>query len=118
MSNSTPVSKPYYFTDKMQHALPGILHSPLSVIEAGSGCGKTTLIAECFLKRTGTGMRHYIYTCLGESPEKAWEGICTLFQEVDEAVGRRLLDLAPPCNDSITAITLQMGRPPVMTLPF
>lgn len=110
MSNSTPDSKSYYFTDKMQHALPGILHSPLSVIEAGSGCGKTTLITECFLKRTVPGMRHYIYTCLGESPEKAWEGICTLLQEVDEAVGRRLLDLAPPCNDSITEITLQMGR--------
>ena len=54
----------YYFSDKLKRQLALIAHHPLTIVEAPSGFGKTTVIREYLKENLPQGATEYWYTCL------------------------------------------------------
>lgn len=82
----------YYFSDKLKKQLAQIQYSPVTVVEAPSGFGKTTAMVEYFKKERPQAVCEW-YTCLGKEPAIAWMRICDLFMSVDPAVADSLRKL-------------------------
>jgi LuxR family maltose regulon positive regulatory protein len=73
----------FYFPHHLKKELERLTEYPLTLVEAGSGFGKTTAIGAKLRRLSGEGYRHFWYTCLGEPPEKVWENLCALLARVD-----------------------------------
>lgn len=85
-----------------------ILESPLTVIEAGSGCGKSTAMNGYFLKQPASEYIKLYYTCLGENPENTWERISDIISEIDNEVGQYLKSLILPTKANMGNIASQL----------
>lgn len=104
MKASLPLQR-YYFPDRLWDEIEKISSYPLTVIEAPSGFGKTTVVREYLNKRKEEGIAEHWYTCFGESVFSAWQGICDLFSNVSDAVACDLLDLKEPSLDTLFHMT-------------
>lgn len=86
MAKKKPAQTTYCFPDGLQAQLAKIADHTLTVVEAPSGFGKTTAVREYLETHFQEDARIVWYTCLGESPAKAWAGICKLFGSADESL--------------------------------
>ncbi len=94
----------YYFPEKLKRQLALIPYSPVTIVEAPSGFGKTTAIRE-FLKSIGAEeVREYWYTCFGEPTAAAWHSICELIANVNEKAAARLEGLGVPTINNLMSI--------------
>ena len=91
----------YYFSERLKKQLAQISHSPLTVVEAPSGFGKTTAVREYLNENRTHGAQEYWYTCLGESPAMAWVGICELFSNINCKVADDLKNLKIPTMETL-----------------
>lgn len=98
MKKST--NKPYCFSKRLWARLEKIPDHGLTVVEAPSGFGKTTAVSEYFAARP-RNMHPKWYTCLGESPAKAWSGICRLFHGSGDDTAEALLELGVPTRETL-----------------
>ncbi|TCL57476.1 LuxR family maltose regulon positive regulatory protein [Kineothrix alysoides] len=103
-------SETYYFSKQLKHQMSGMEKYPLTVVEAPSGFGKTTAVREYLKKHSGISVCSHWYTCMGESPTKVWDGICSLFGEIDEAVEAKLKRLELPTLDSLADLVLLLRK--------
>lgn len=99
--------KEYYFSQKLLKKLKGIDQHPLTLVEAPSGFGKTTAVREYLTSHKSHAVQHW-YTCLGETPTKAWKGICDMFSVIDDAVASILRKLEFPNEDTLVDIALSL----------
>ena len=99
MAKKKPDPTPYYFPQRLQKRLAAIPDHALTVVEAPSGFGKTTAVREYFAATLAKSARQAWYTCLGESPEKAWSGICALLGGADPAMAEGLAALGVPARE-------------------
>lgn len=97
----------FFFSPRLKKALRSILHSPLTIITAGSGFGKTTAVS-CFMDRIRQDADCHWYTCFGELPECAWSGICTLLSFADPQTAGFLSKITFPTLDNLGNISLLM----------
>lgn len=97
----------FFFPLRLKNALSAILSSPLTLITAGSGFGKTTAVS-CFLDKIRKDVDCHWYTCFGEIPERAWSGICTLLSFADPHTADFLSKITSPTLDSLGNISLLM----------
>lgn len=104
------VNELYYFSRQLRTRINGIDKYPLTVVEAPSGYGKTTVVREHLKEYAGTPVHTCWYTCMGEAPEKTWNGICELFMEVDSAASEELKKLGPPTLDSLADLVLILRK--------
>ncbi|MFT3983465.1 MAG: LuxR C-terminal-related transcriptional regulator [Lachnospiraceae bacterium] len=104
------INELYYFSKQLRMRVNGIDKYPLTVVEAPSGYGKTTVVREHLKEYAGTPIRTCWYTCMGEAPAKTWNGICELFLEVDSAVSAELKKLGPPTPDSLADLVLVLRK--------
>ncbi len=95
----------YCFPDGLLAQLARIPKHCLTVVEAPSGFGKTTAVREYLTSAPSEDVRVQWYTCLGESPAKAWAGICGLFDGPSTALAEGLLGLGVPEQDSLPDIS-------------
>lgn len=107
--SSLPMSR-YVFPKRLTEQLEAIPSHTMTLVEAPSGFGKTTAVREYFATlepEPGTVRWH---TCLGESPQKAWAGICALFRPPapghaeDDTLPDDLLELGPPTLENLSDI--------------
>ena len=89
---------------RLQTQLAKIPDSFLTVVEAPSGFGKTTAIREYFSSVLRDVVCEKWYTCLGESPEKAWMGICAMFSGAEDSIAEDLVELGVPTQESLPDI--------------
>ena len=94
----------YCFPDGLQAKLAQISEHGLTVVEAPSGFGKTTAVREYLASEFDATTRVQWYTCLGESPAKAWAGICSLFGSTDSSLAEELMELGPPAAQNLADI--------------
>lgn len=99
-----------YFPSHLKKALTRILEYPLTLIEADSGCGKSTAVQACFLPIIAKDYRQYIYTSLGASAEKSWKGICELLGNVDPQAARYLEAMGVPDRDTMSEVAYQISN--------
>lgn len=104
------VNELYYFSRQLRTRINGIDKYPLTVIEAPSGYGKTTVVREHLKEYAGTPVHTSWYTCMGEAPEKTWSGICNLFTEIDSAASEELIKLGLPTSDSLADLVLILRK--------
>lgn len=97
----------FFFPPGLKGALQAISFSPLTLITAGSGFGKTTAVS-CFLDKLPQDVVCRWYTCFGEPPERAWSGICTLLSFADPHTADFLSKITSPTLDSLGHISLLM----------
>ena len=94
----------YYFSEKLKRQIQQVPYYPVTVLEAPSGFGKTTVIKE-YLKEIHLGKAsEYWYTCLGESSGNTWNGICDLLSKINEQNAAYLKRLGPPTLESLPYI--------------
>ncbi len=95
----------YYFSDKLKRQLALIAHHPLTIVEAPSGFGKTTVIREYLKENLPQGACEYWYTCFGEPAFMAWLGICELFENINAKAANDMKNLKMPTWDTLFYIT-------------
>lgn len=91
----TGISDVRYFSPRLLAALTGILSSPLTVIEAPMGYGKTVAVRE-FLRRENLAV---IWVSVLDSPDGAfWRSLCRELERLPETAetARALRSLGPP----------------------
>ena len=91
----TGISNVRYFSPRLLAALTGILSSPLTVIEAPMGYGKTVAVRE-FLRRENLAV---IWVSVLDSPDGAfWRSLCRELERLPETAetARALRSLGPP----------------------
>ena len=98
----------YFFTENLKRSLDRIVEYPLTIIEAGSGCGKSTAVNEYFLKQFCGKYRQFYYTCLGENPENTWKGICNEFSKIDCQIAQYLRSIRQPDKEVLESIAAQL----------
>ena len=91
----------YYFSKRLKNCLAKIPDYPLTIVQAPSGFGKTTAVREYADENLSKEIPVYWYTCLGESMEKAWYGICELLSDVDIHASNALKNLDLHTMDSL-----------------
>ena len=90
-----------YFSDQLKKELMKIEKFPLTIVEAPSGFGKTTAIREYLKENFSEESYEKWYTCLGESPAKAWNGICNLFSQPAPDIAAKLEKLEFPASETL-----------------
>ncbi|NLL76349.1 MAG: AAA family ATPase [Clostridiales bacterium] len=100
----------YYFSKQLRNRISGIRKYPLTLVEAPSGFGKTTAVREYLKEYAASSSAIYWYTCMGESPAKAWNGICSLFGEIDGEVAAELKKLELPALDTLADLVLLLRK--------
>lgn len=100
----------YYFPKRLKGRISEIHKHPLTLIEAPSGFGKTTVVREQLKKYTDNLSQMFWYTCMGESPIKAWDGICNLFAQIDGEVAKELKELELPTPDTLADLILLLRK--------
>lgn len=90
----------YYFSHRLLKKLEGMDQHPVTVVEAPSGFGKTTAVREYLNIHKPYAVQHW-YTCLGESPTKAWRGICDVLSMIDDAIASVLRNLDIPTEETL-----------------
>lgn len=103
-------SETYYFSKQLKNRMSGMEHYPLTVVEAPSGFGKTTAVREYLKKYSDMPVCSHWYTCMGEAPVKVWDGICSLFGEIDEETAAKLKGLELPTLDSLADMVLLLRK--------
>jgi len=106
MVSRRKVGETFYIPPRIINELDKSMHSPLTLIEAPSGFGKTVAVQE-YLNCHVPGQKYW-YTCLGESAVAAWDGICTMLSKVDAAVAKKLSLLGFPNSDSLVKLRINM----------
>lgn len=99
--------KSYYFSHRLLKKLEGMDHHSVTVVEAPSGFGKTTAVREYLNIHKPHAVQHW-YTCLGESPRKAWRGICDVLSMIDDATSSVLRNLDLPTEDTLADMALSL----------
>ena len=103
MKKNSVIAK-YYFPERLITQLDIIPNHTMTVVEAPSGFGKTTAVRE-YLAAQGRALgKVQWYTCLGESPAKAWSGICALFASLGGTLSEDLLELGAPRPENLSRI--------------
>jgi len=100
----------YYFSQDLMMQLERMLESPVTIVEAPSGFGKTTAVREYLKRNLSDNARQYWYTCLGESAPACWAALCDLFKNADPEMAAKLKDLRIPMTGTPANIALSEGE--------
>lgn len=97
----------FFFPRRLKNEMKFILSSPLTLVTAGAGFGKTTAVSG-FLETLSEERVCRWYTCFGEPPERAWAGICELLTFTDPNTAGFLGKIGLPTLDNLGHIALLM----------
>lgn len=89
-------NEPHYYSDRLKRKLDQIRFSPVTVVEAPSGYGKTTAIRDLLEARLPPGTPIYWYTAADETPVSGFRRLCLEIAKIDSRAGERLLKMELP----------------------
>ncbi|WP_027398450.1 LuxR C-terminal-related transcriptional regulator [Anaerovorax odorimutans] len=101
------INKLFYLPHRLIKKMEGMDQYPLTLVEAPSGFGKTTAVRE-YLKAYKPHVVQHWYTCLGETPAKAWSGICDMLSLIDDGTASVLKKLDLPTVDTLADMALNL----------
>lgn len=96
MTEKPSLQESIYLPPRLRSELKKITSYPLTLIEAGSGFGKTTAVDQHLRSLEKKELAVHWYTCLNEPPEAAWKHICALFRRVNPRIAELLEKLIVP----------------------
>ena len=77
---------------------------PLTLVEAPSGFGKTTLLEYFFSQCLPPSVPRFTYDFESDEPLYIWQQICQRIARIDPVCGERLVRCGPPDEDNMTPI--------------
>ena len=107
-TNDNTALERYYFPERLKKRLSMISNYSVTLVEVPSGFGKTTAVREYLKEHLLEGAYVNWYTCLGETPSKAWEGICRTFNGVNADLAKSMKELYPPTTETLGDIAVLM----------
>ncbi|WP_303322447.1 LuxR C-terminal-related transcriptional regulator [Cloacibacillus evryensis] len=96
--------KDIYLPPKLQKRLRELTQPPLTVVEAGSGFGKTTAVMEHLTTGPRRKRRLFVRTLCGGSAERPWEELCSLLANICPKNADYLRKFGEPAQDSLPRI--------------
>lgn len=93
---NTGGSEPHYYSERLKQKLNRLRFSPVTVIEAPSGYGKTTAVSDFLEKELIKGTPVYWFTAAEELPSSGFRRLCREINKIDGAAGERLLKIELP----------------------
>ena len=86
----TNAADPYYFSDRLTRKLDQLRASPVAIIEAPSGYGKTTAVREYLQANLPQSAEVYLFTAVDEAPVAGYGRLCREIKKIDSRAGERL----------------------------
>lgn len=86
----------HYYSPRLLKKLEGILMTPVTVVEAPSGYGKTTGVRDYLNENLPKGTSLYWWSADEDSPETSWTRLCKELEHIDPAGGKELLSAGFP----------------------
>ena len=93
---NTGGSEPHYYSERLKQKLNRLRVSPVSVIEAPSGYGKTTAVRDFLERERLKGTPVYWFTATEELPSSGFRRLCREINKIDGTAGERLLKIELP----------------------
>lgn len=90
-------NKIVYFTDKLSEKLKNISRYPVTLLNAPTGYGKTTILKEYVYKSPYSVSWINVFT---NSKHIFWNELCDNISEIDNSVGTQLLNIGFPNNEN------------------
>jgi len=90
------VEEPHYYSDRLRLKLNKIRSSPVTVVEAPSGYGKTTAVRDYLESGLPQGTPVFWFTAADEAPASGFRRLCREIEKIDDKAGRRLLKIELP----------------------
>ena len=89
-------NEPHYYSDRLKSKLNQICVSPVIVVEAAPGYGKTTAIRDFLEDQLSKGTPVYWFTAADETPAIGFRRLCREIDKIDNRAGERLLKIELP----------------------
>lgn len=89
-------NEPHYYSERLKAKLNQLRFSPLTVVEAPSGYGKTTAVRDYLDAELPQGTPVYWFTAADETPAAGFRRLCREFDKIDCQAGERLLKIELP----------------------
>lgn len=89
-------NEPHYYSDQLKEKLAQLRFSPLTVVEAPSGYGKTTAVRDFLGSGLPQGTPVYWFTAIDENAAASFHRLCREFDKIDSQAGERLLKIEMP----------------------
>ncbi len=90
------VSGLHYYSDRLRKKLNKIPHSPTTILEAPSGCGKTTAVQDFLESELVQDTPVYWFTAADEAPAVGFMRLCRDIDRIDNNAGQRLIQIGLP----------------------
>lgn len=87
---------PHYYSSRLRHKLDTLRFSPVSIIEAPAGYGKTTAMRDFVKKGLPRGTPVYWFTATGEKPAAGFQRLCRQIEQIDSHGGERIRKIGLP----------------------
>ncbi len=87
---------PHYFSGRLQRKLAQLHDFPAAVIEAPSGCGKTTAVRDYLAAAAPRSANVRWFTAVDEAPGAGYRRLCHEIEKIDGRAGGRLLKIGLP----------------------
>lgn len=100
--------KSLYIPQRIIIELDKSMESPVTLIEAPSGFGKTMAVREYLDYFIKGEVKNFWYTCLGESAQAAWNGICLMMKNIDYHTAHKLSLLGLPNDDNLAQVMINI----------
>ena len=84
----TNAADPYYFSDRLTRKLDQLRASPVAIIEAPSGYGKTTAVREYLQANLPQSAEVYLFTAVDEAPVAGYGRLCREIKKIDSRATR------------------------------
>lgn len=101
MEKQNRSNEPHYYSDRLRQKLEDLRLSAAVVVEAPSGCGKTTAIRDYLETSLPQSTPVYWFTAADEEPPAAFKRLCREIARVDRRTGTRLLKIGLPDSAAI-----------------
>ena len=93
-----------YYPARLMEQLSYIRSYPVSLLEAPSGFGKTTLLEHFLDVGLPRGILRRRYEFVRDSSRDGWRHFCAMISQVDADCARRLETIGPPSEDTLPEI--------------
>ncbi len=98
------INNQIYVPDRLLAELDVISKSPLTVLIAPSGSGKTVSVQEYLKKNILMPAKVYWYIAFGESLKTIWKRLCSTLAKIDARTANALSSLDSPVRESLSEI--------------
>lgn len=99
-----------YYPPRLMERLEYMKRYPLTLVEAPSGFGKTTILEHFLGTRLPRSVLRERYEFVSGRPREGWRQLCAMLERIDPDCARQLASIGEPDEDNITDIAAALSE--------